>query len=158
MNFRKEAAPGITVGDRVSRTDVNELADEGYATILDLRTRAEGAPEGVLDVYEEREVAKEAGLHYENEPVSAQGMNEAVVSKVGGRLLGLPRPILVHCASGKRAGAVTLMNLGAANGMKAEECLALAREMGFDCESEPAIKSLVVEYLEKHSPAYRDGE
>lgn len=158
MNLKKEAAPGITIGDRLSHAEVKELAVEGYATILDLRTKAEGVPDGVLGLEEESGAAREAGLNYVNEPVSAQGMSEAVVSKVGDRLQDLPKPILVHCASGKRAGAVTLMNLGARRGMRAEECLELAGEMGFDCESEPAIKSLVVEYLKKHSAAYRVGE
>ncbi len=155
--MRKEAGPGIVLADALTEEDVARLAKEGYRTILDLRAPTESPQGDVLAVNEERRAAGDAGLGYENVPVSISEADEELVGRVGERIREAEKPLLVHCSSGKRAGAMTLMNLGVERGMSAGECLQHAASMGFDCESEPAMKSLVVGYLERHSPAHTPG-
>ena len=67
--------------------------------------------------------------------------NVMVLSEViaGGRLdyyLSLPRPVLLHCASGKRAGAMTLMAISATRGLDGDAALALGRAQGLDLTTE----------------------
>ena len=143
------------VGGAPGREDVGRLAGEGYRTVLDLRTAREGTPEGVLGVGEERLAVGEAGMRHENLPVDMAEADEALIGRVGERIRGAEKPVLVHCASGRRAGAMVLANLAVERGMTAEQCFERAGEMGFDCESEPETKRLVAGYVERNSPAYR---
>lgn len=154
MEFRKQAAEGIVIADCLSGGDVDRLREEGFATVLDLRDSGERMPEGVLEAGAERRAVGEAGMRYENVPVRMSELSQEVIERAGELLREAEKPVLVHCATGRRAGAVTLMNLGVECGMIAEECLAVAERMGFDCESQPEMKRLVIDYMKSHSPAY----
>ena len=145
----------VAVGGAPGRGDIGRLAGEGYRTVVDLRTRREGTPEGVLGAGEEGLAVEEAGMRHENVPVDMAGADEALIGRVGERIRAAEKPVLVHCASGRRAGAMVLANLAVERGMTAERCFERANEMGFDCESEPEIKRLVAGYVERNSPAYR---
>lgn len=146
---------GVAVGGALGRRDVGRLAREGYRAVIDLRTPGEPVPAGVLGLAEEGTAVEAAGMRHESVPVDLAGVDEDLISRVGQRIRGAARPVLVHCASGRRAGAMALAYLAVERGMTAEECLSRAASLGFDCE--PATKRLVVGYLEHNSPAYRDG-
>lgn len=145
---------GLAVGGALGWEDAGALEREGYGTVLDLRTPRENVPQGVLGVEDEAAAVEGAGMRYENVPVDMSGVDEALIERVGERIRAAEGPVLVHCASGRRAGAMALMNLAVERGMTAEQCLDAASAMGFDCESEPGMKRLVTGYVERRSPAY----
>lgn len=145
----------VDVGGALSRADVGRLAREGYRTVIDLRTLNEEIPGGVLGVDEEGAVVEAAGMRYESVPVSLAEADEALIERVGERMREAEKPVLMHCASGKRAGAMALVNLAVWRGMTAERCFSMASSMGFDCEDEPEMKRLVGGYVERRSAAYR---
>ncbi len=60
------------------------------------------------------------------------------------------KPALIHCASGMRAGAMTLMNIAVHQGMTPEEAFETAEKLGFDCSSSPKLKQIFEEYVAKH--------
>jgi protein tyrosine/serine phosphatase len=60
-------------------------------------------------------------------------------------------PVFVHCANGKRAGAVALMHLAVENGWTLQEAFEKARSLGFDYESEPQLKEFFERYIRQYS-------
>ncbi|EDZ66682.1 hypothetical protein NOC27_9 [Nitrosococcus oceani AFC27] len=64
------------------------------------------------------------------------------------RLEDVPKPVFVHCASGKRAGAFTMMATAVEQGMNGETALQKAREMGFECDV-PQLEQFVKTYIDK---------
>ncbi|SLN73833.1 hypothetical protein LOS8367_03753 [Limimaricola soesokkakensis] len=64
----------------------------------------------------------------------------------------LPQPVLLHCASGKRAGAMTLMALAAEQGLDGEAAIAKGRAAGVDLTQEK-IGQFVKDYADRKSGA-----
>ena len=72
----------------------------GFATIVDLRSPAEGAGA-------ERQAAQAAGLRYVNIPVTGGGPTDAQVAEFARVVEDANNaPLLVHCASANRVGAM----------------------------------------------------
>ncbi|EAR51068.1 hypothetical protein OG2516_04199 [Oceanicola granulosus HTCC2516] len=117
---------------------------DGFRAVVNLRTASE-KPEIAPD--EEERIAREAGLAYLHHPTAADGLDAAHVDEFRRHLASLPDPVLVHCASGKRAGALTLMALGAENGWSGDEALAHGRQAGLDLANEQ-IGGFVSRYLD----------
>jgi uncharacterized protein (TIGR01244 family) len=71
-----------------------------------------------------------AGMRYVAIPVAgADGIDEANARRLGEALRAADGPVLVHCASGNRAGGLLAL-LAAREGMPAEQALALGRAAG----------------------------
>ncbi|TPE49710.1 rhodanese-like domain-containing protein [Amaricoccus solimangrovi] len=122
-------------------------AKEGFRSVVNMRTseeKQEVTPE------EERGVAEAAGLTYMHHPVDGQNLSEEVVDGFREKVGDLPGPILVHCASGKRSGALVMMHRGAQRGMSGDEVIEKAESMGFECDT-PGLKDFVRGYLDKHT-------
>ena len=75
------------------------LAKHGFKTIIDLRTEAEGTQEEKLAV-------EAAGMRYVNIPVTGAGINDAQLAAFTKAIEATQTPVLVHCASGNRAGTL----------------------------------------------------
>jgi uncharacterized protein (TIGR01244 family) len=156
MDFQRAVSAEITVADAPTAADLAAAAAEGYRTVLDLRAPEEPLPApDRLAPADEARLAAELGLHYENVPVRLEQVDDALVRRVGERLAAVEKPVLVHCAHGRRAGAMVLMHLAVERGLTAPQCLGLAKAMGYDCESQPQLAQLVAQYVERHSPAYQ---
>ena len=109
---------------------VEELAREGFRSIVNLR--APGEQNEVLSPSEEGEVARRQGLEYVSIPVSPQDINEVTADRFDREVSRLPGPVVVHCASGKRAGLFTLMHVARAEGLSGEEAVAKAEAKGYE--------------------------
>ena len=83
-------------------------------------------------------------------PLSADDLRELAQADYKSAVKTLPGPAFVHCASGKRAGALTVMHLAAENGMSGDATLKQAEAMGFACD-EPALKRFVRDYVDGQS-------
>jgi uncharacterized protein (TIGR01244 family) len=99
VNYRV-VKPGLAVSGKISETGLAQLKALGFKTILNLRTEQEGAKA-------EEAAVKAQGLRYEWVPVTPASLSLDDVAKVG-RVLDDPTaaPILFHCASANRVGAV----------------------------------------------------
>ena len=93
------ATPTIATSGTISTGSVKELAEKGFATIIDLRTENEGTAE-------ERKNVESAGMSYINIPVTGAGINHKQLAAFTKAIENKPAPILVHCASGNRVGAL----------------------------------------------------
>ena len=136
----------VTVAGQVTGEDVRQVAREGFRSVLNLRAPEE---EGVLS--DEQEQSESAGLTYVNIPVRKQEINDAAATRILAAIDDLPKPALVHCGTGMRAGAMAFMHRATRQGLSAEEAMTRAHRLGFDCSSEPELKLFFEHYIDAHS-------
>jgi len=136
----------ITVAGQITPKQLDEAARQGFKSVLNLRAADE---EGFMA--DERQRAEAAGLRYKNIPVKKEEISDELTTRVLKEIDELPKPVLVHCASGMRAGAMAFMHMATREGMSAEKAMSRAQESGFDCNSEPQLKQFFQHYVETHS-------
>ncbi|MEM7503960.1 MAG: sulfur transferase domain-containing protein [Pseudomonadota bacterium] len=107
-----------------TRELLERAADAGYAAVIDLRGADE---ERGLD---ERAVTESLGMTYVSIPLSTPAdATLGAAAEVAGVLRGVDGPVLLHCASGNRVGALFALN-AAADGAADEEALAVGKKAG----------------------------
>ncbi|EKT4448153.1 TPA: tyrosine-protein phosphatase [Stenotrophomonas maltophilia] len=96
-----EVRPGLYAGGQPSAAQLQALAAQGVRTVIDLRQPGEDRG------FDEIHAAESLGLRYVRIPVAgAEGLDAANVRAVHQALQQSQGPVLLHCASGNRAGAV----------------------------------------------------
>lgn len=113
---------------------VRQAKEIGFATIVDLRTETEGTAK-------EREAAKDVGIGYVNIPVATRAPKPAQVD----RFIELMRdesrhPMLVHCASANRVGAMWALYRVKADGVDPMVAVEEGRVLGLSPSREPAVR------------------
>ena len=105
---------------------LKRLAEAGYKTVVDLRTPGEApSPD------EWGRVVRRAGMEYVNIPVAHKNIDDETFDRFrehirdGGR-----RPVLVHCSSANRVGALLIPYLILDDGMTPQKSKEIAAEVG----------------------------
>lgn len=126
----------------------DRLAAAGYRTVIDLRHPEESRG------FDEAEATRAAGLRYENIPVTAATLGDAEFDRFRA-LLGEPdiRPVLVHCASANRVGALLIPYLILDERRTLDEALAIADEAGLRSHE---LAELALRYVKSHDGAGGD--
>ena len=135
----------VTVGGQPSEEQLQELAQQGFKSVVNFRT--EGEADQPVSPSEEGAQAKSAGLEYLHLPVSMQTLDAGTVDQFRQRYRELPKPIFAHCKGGTRAGAMVMMHLAKEQGLTGQQTLQQAEQMGFKCD-QPAIKQFVQQYVD----------
>lgn len=138
----------VTVGPQPADEEIRQLNGQGFKSVVNFRT--EGEAEQPLSPQAEEEIVKSAGMAYLHIPVSMQSMGPELVDQFRDRYAGLPKPVFAHCKSGKRAGAMVMMQMAVEQGMSGDQTLQQAEEMGFECEQEE-LRRFVKSYVDNHS-------
>ncbi|WP_373529464.1 beta-lactamase hydrolase domain-containing protein [Nostoc sp.] len=133
---------------QVTPEQLQQAVQEGFKSVLNLRSPEE---EGFLS--DEQQQAEIAGLKYINVPVKPDGMSNELADQVLQEIDQLPKPALIHCKSGIRSGAMTLMYVAIQQGMTANEAMQKGKQMGFDCDSSPQMKQFFERYVSEHAKA-----
>jgi uncharacterized protein (TIGR01244 family) len=98
---RHDAVKGITTAGQPSAEALSAAAKAGYKTVIDLR------PESEDHGFDEKKTVQTLGMSYVNLPVAgAGGVTYANASTLDKLLRDVPKPVLVHCASSNRVGAL----------------------------------------------------
>lgn len=98
---RRDVLEGITTAGQPSQAALSAAAAAGYKSVIDLRAPNEDRG---LD---EKAAVESLGMSYVNLPVDGSaGVSYANASALDKLLAEAPKPVLVHCASGNRAGAL----------------------------------------------------
>jgi uncharacterized protein (TIGR01244 family) len=129
---------GITSAGQPNEAALEVFADAGYATVIDMR--GEGEERG----FDEVAVIEKLGLHYVTMPIESEdAISFENARKLDELLKTHPGPVLVHCASGNRVGALLALraSLGGADDASA---LALGREGGLT-RLEPLVRERLAE-------------
>ncbi|MFL1894999.1 beta-lactamase hydrolase domain-containing protein [Aquimarina sp. 2-A2] len=123
------------------------FTDKGFKSVINLQTEEE---EQNVSTEKEEKLAKENNLTYRHIGVSEDNLSEAKVNDFRQELETLPKPIVVHCKSGKRSGAFVMMHIGCQKNMSGEEVIEQAEEMGFECDV-PELEKFLKKYVNEHS-------
>ena len=105
---------------------LKRLAEAGYKTVVDLRTPGETPrPE------EWGMVVRQSGIEYVNIPVAHKNIDDETFDRFRGLIRdGGRRPVLVHCSSANRVGALLIPYLILDEGMTPEKTKEIAAEVG----------------------------
>ena len=132
--------PGVLTGGQPTPEQLEEAAAAGYVTVVNLR------PPGEQNTWDEAAKAAELGLRYVNLPIKgAQDLSEAnavLLSKVVDDIHS--QPVMVHCASGNRVGALFALKAHFVEGKDAASALQQGRDAGLK-SLEEAVKERLAE-------------
>lgn len=118
-------APGVLSAGRLGPADVYALRDAGVRQILDL------TPDAETPDFDEAAAARAAGLAYANLPLAGPAdLTYDNVLAFDAMLRAAKRPVLVHCASGNRVGAMAALRAAWVDGRPAEDAVAIGRAWG----------------------------
>ena len=146
MNDVKQIGNRYAVGMAPpSSEDLSQLARASYKSVVNLR--CENEPDAPMTPQLEGDKAAALGLEYRNIPVAGDALTGDLVDRFRDCVKSLPGPLFIHCASGKRAGAFTMMHVAAENDLSGEAALAQAEEMGLACD-QPALAEFVRNYID----------
>ncbi len=121
----------IYLGGQPSREDFSEAARDGRLRVVLNYRRAE-EPAG----FDEAALLDDLGLEYHHLPYNgAAELTDEVFEATFRIIESAPRPLLIHCASGNRVGAVWLAWRQLRDGYTEEEALAEARLAGLRSEA-----------------------
>lgn len=98
---RKEPLPGITTAGQPSADQLAAAAKSGVKTVIDLRALTEDRG------MDERATVEKLGMSYVTLPVDGgEGVTYANATALDKLLADAKGPVLLHCATGNRVGAL----------------------------------------------------
>jgi uncharacterized protein (TIGR01244 family) len=133
----REPRPGLYTAGQPTISDWSAIAARGVATVVNLRTASEmqGRDEGAE--------VRAAGMHYIEIPVAgADGITDANARLLRDALAAAGGPVLVHCASGNRAGGLLALSEARYRGAAPEQAIALGRKAGM-ASTEARVRALL---------------
>jgi len=103
LDLPNEKAPleGITTSGQLTAAQLRAVASAGYRTVIDLRAPSEDRG------MNEKTAVDALGMTYVNLPVDgAAGVTFANAAALDALLSNAAQPVLLHCSTGNRAGAL----------------------------------------------------
>lgn len=121
----------ISIGGQPDADDLRTMAAEGMRSLVNLVPAGENP--NALSPEEEGRIASQLGMNYLYVPVPTSDIRSPQrVDEFLKGLKTLPRPVLVHCAAGKRAGVYAAIALGVEQMLSGDSALKHVRQLGFD--------------------------
>ena len=114
---------GVTSAGQPDEEAFRVFADSGYTTVIDIRT--EGEDRGL----DEPAVVEKLGMKYVLLPVGRSDINVEKARELDALIKAEDGPVLVHCGSANRVGALFALSLFDRTG-DAEAALATGKEAG----------------------------
>ncbi|QHG15495.1 sulfur transferase domain-containing protein [Nostoc sp. ATCC 53789] len=146
MSNTKKVSEDLSAAGQPTPEDLKQAAQEGFKSVLNLRSPDEP---GFLS--DEQQQAQAAGLQYANIPLKPSEVNQELTDAAIQEIENLPKPILIHCAAGARAGGIALISNAISEGLTYEEISQKAQELGLNLE-QPHLKQFLLEkYIAKQA-------
>ena len=130
-------AGGITPAGQPDAAALKVFADNGYEAVIDLRRPGEDRG---LD---EKAAVEELGMKYVSMPIGRDGINYESARALDELLAGYDEPVLLHCGSSNRVGALLALRASLA-GADDEKALEIGRRAGMT-SLEPAVHDALKE-------------
>lgn len=129
---------GVATAGQPTAEHLDSMAEAGYRTVLDLRTPEE--PRG----FDEPEAVREAGMEYVGIPVSPDTLDDETFERFR-EFMGDPerRPVLVHCSSANRVGALLIPHMILDEGRNPDEATQIAHQIGLKSDE---LKQQALDY------------
>jgi uncharacterized protein (TIGR01244 family) len=121
---KADPLPGITSGGQPDEAALESLAEAGYVAVIDLRGENENRG------FDEKSKVEALGMSYLALPVSGGAdVSYENASELDRMLAEIDGPVLIHCGSSNRVGALLALR-HKMNGASSEEALKLGEEAG----------------------------
>ena len=122
----KRVFPGILSGGQPTDAQLVAAQAKGFRTVINLRTAGE------MQGSNEADVVHELGMNYITIPVAgAAGINRENRQALVAALADSSQyPVLVHCASGNRVGALFALDAASGGQLPVEEVMAIGMQAG----------------------------
>ena len=115
---------GVLAGGQPTPEELAALAEAGYRTVLNMRLPDE-------DGNTDSAYVEELGMAYVDVPIEgAAGLSEERALQFAEALSGVERPVVVHCGSGNRVGALFALKAYYVDGKSADEAMQIGRNAG----------------------------
>lgn len=137
-------APGILTGGQPTPEQLKQVAAAGYRTVVNLRGTGEGDG-GEGEGWDEAAAARDLGLDYVAIPIASAADLTEENARLLAEVLDDPerRPVLVHCASGNRVGALFALEAFVVDGKDGETALQIGLDAGLTSLREVVEKRLL---------------
>lgn len=121
---RADPLPGVTTSGQPDQAALQELATAGYAAVIDLRGVDEDRG------FDEKNAVEGLGMNYISLPINGGGgITYENASLLDEALSGIDGPVLLHCATSNRVGALLSLREHM-HGASPEKALELGTEAG----------------------------
>jgi uncharacterized protein (TIGR01244 family) len=141
----------ITISGQLSVDELRQLSEQGYRTVVNLRTPGEPG-----EVADEERIVEDSGLNYASIPVSSETLDDMAVERFTNTIASEGRtPVLVHCRGAGRAGMMVLLHLAIQNGWSLQKTLEEGKNRG---DIAPAEGSPYREFFEGFIKRHSAGE
>ncbi len=139
MSDLKKVNDDLSIAGQISAEELRKIAIEGFKSVLNLRDPDENG-----FFHDEKQQAEIVGLEYVNIALNSQEPNKELTTQTILEIYNLPKPILIHCAGGARAGGIALITDAIQAGLTYEEISQKATELGISLE-QPHLKQFLLE-------------
>jgi len=143
MEPAKRVSDEFSVAGQPTSDELKHLAETGFKSVLNLRS-----PDEANTLPDEQQQAEAVGLSYANVPLNSSVPDDAIVSKAIEELQDLPKPVLIHCGAGLRAGAIALIATAKDLNWTLEQLTQKANEIGLSLE-QPHLQQFIHETYHK---------
>jgi uncharacterized protein (TIGR01244 family) len=132
----RATVPGLLSGGQPSAGDLEWAARNGYRTVINLRTPGETS-----DIADEEGLVGDLGMSYVSLPIAGA---EGITGENATALAELlddegAQPILLHCGSGNRIGALLALKAHELDGLPPDEALEFGKASGLT-RLEPLVR------------------
>ena len=146
-----EVAPPLASSGQPTPAELGARAEAGVKTVIDLRTKEE--PRG----FDEPAVVEGLGMRYESLPIGSEDdLSAANVAALKALIDASDGPVLVHCASGNRVGALFAL-VARSDGASVEESIAYGKKLGLS-SLEPVVRERLANGAAESDGAAVSGE
>ncbi|MEH2359773.1 beta-lactamase hydrolase domain-containing protein [Nostoc sp.] len=139
----KTVTNNLAIGSIAESEALQEIAQKGYKTIIDLCPASEG---NQLDV----SMVKELALEYVSVPVSPKNLTIETLEAFKQVVKASPQPIYTRCASGLRAGVFTLLVLAEQEGWTEAQYLEKFQTLGIEQKPNSPLENFAHTYFEQN--------
>ena len=117
--------PGVVSTGRLAPVDIGRVREAGIRHVIDL------TPDAETPDFDEAATVRTAGLAYSNLPLGGPAdLTRENVQAFDAMLREAKRPVLVHCASGNRVGAIAALRAAWVEGRSTEDAIAIGKTWG----------------------------
>lgn len=138
---------GVVSAGRLKPEDIGRLKDAGIEHVIDL------TPDAETPDFNEAHAVRSADVEYSNLPVrGAADLTRENVLAFDQLMRKAKRPVLVHCASGNRVGAMAALRSAWVDGKSEEDAIAIGKAWGLK-GLEPEVRQRIRSVRESDSEA-----
>ena len=128
---------GIVAAGRLNSDDIARLQKAGIRHVIDL------TPEAETPDFNEAKAVRSVGIGYSNLPIAGPAdLTRENALAFDDVLRKSDRPVLVHCASGNRVGALVALRAAWIDGKSAEEAVSIGKAWGLK-SPEPQVRERI---------------